>query len=142
VRVKRMKGEGENQRATERGLRARSNGENENLLTFYVSNYMKDSITQPTDRQTDQTYLPFLPVPNQPTNSYPPLSAIDRIPFSLRYSSLRLCLPCSRVTFPVSPHIHAGTRMTKSEKRARKEKKEERILFMFSLYMKCVRLRI
>lgn len=43
-------------------------GEGENLQAFYVSNYMKDGITHPTDRPAD----PFLPSfrsesTNQPT---------------------------------------------------------------------------
>lgn len=46
--------------------RARSNGEDENLLAFYVSNYMKDGITQPTDRPTDR--------PTEPTLAWPPPS--------------------------------------------------------------------
>lgn len=29
--------------------------EDENVLEFYVSNYMKDGITQPTDRPTEPT---------------------------------------------------------------------------------------
>lgn len=55
------KGERAGQRATEReeGGRA-SNGEGENLLAFYVSNYMKDGITQPTDRPTDRPTEPTL----------------------------------------------------------------------------------
>jgi len=40
--------------------RARSNGEGENLLAFYVSNYMKDGITQSTDRPTDRPTEPTL----------------------------------------------------------------------------------
>lgn len=46
----------------EEGLheRAKSNGEGENLLAFYVSNYMKDGITQPTDRPTDRPTEPTL----------------------------------------------------------------------------------
>ena len=121
MRVKRMKREGENQRATKRGLRARSNGENENLLTFYVSNYMKDSITQPTDRPN----LSPLSACSESTNQFVS-SPFSYRPFSLRYSFLRLCPPCSRVTFPVSPHIHAGTRMTRSKKeQERKKKKNE-----------------
>lgn len=56
------------ERRTEGGLRGwvRSNGEGENLLAFYVSNYMKDGITQPTDRPTDR--------PTEPTLVWPPLS--------------------------------------------------------------------
>lgn len=55
-----MKGERESR--DEEGLRgrARSNEEDENLLAFYVSNYMKDGITQPTDRPTDRPTEPTL----------------------------------------------------------------------------------
>jgi len=62
-----MKGERESR--DEEGLcgRARSNGEGENLLAFYVSNYMKDGITQPTDRPTDRPTEPTLVWPPPPT---------------------------------------------------------------------------
>lgn len=126
-RIKRtMKGERGNQRA--RGG-ARSNGEGENLLAFYVSNYMKDGITQPTDRPTDRPNLhspdlPFLPAPNQPTNARPPLSAAGRIPFSLRYSSLRLCPSCPLAAFSVSPHSR-GDANGKVGVREREEEKED-----------------
>lgn len=48
------------QRATERrGIARAGEGatdrEDENVLEFYVSNYMKDGITQPTDRPTEPT---------------------------------------------------------------------------------------
>lgn len=38
--------------ASEQGATDR---EDENVLEFYVSNYMKDGITQPTDRPTEPT---------------------------------------------------------------------------------------
>lgn len=47
------------ERQSEGGLRgrARIGGQrgHENVLEFYVSNYMKDGITQPTDRPTEPT---------------------------------------------------------------------------------------
>lgn len=57
---------GERRREKERAQRARGGGdcageqgaadrEDENVLEFYVSNYMKDGITQPTDRPTEPT---------------------------------------------------------------------------------------
>lgn len=37
------------------GEQGAADREDENLLEFYVSNYMKDGITQPTDRPTEPT---------------------------------------------------------------------------------------
>lgn len=52
----------------------RRKGEGENLLAFYVSNYMKDGITYPTDRPADPLHPSF--EANQPTNTRPPLSVV------------------------------------------------------------------
>lgn len=50
----------EKERATEAkgdcaGGQGAADREDENVLEFYVSNYMKDGITQPTDRPTEPT---------------------------------------------------------------------------------------
>lgn len=37
------------------GEQGAADREDENVLEFYVSNYMKDGITQPTDRPTEPT---------------------------------------------------------------------------------------
>lgn len=115
------------ERRNERGVARASNGEGENLLAFYVSNYMKDGITQPTDRPTDRTYTrltsPSYPFPNQPTNARTPLSAADRIPFSLRYSSLRLCPSCPLAAFSVSSH--AETRRRQGRRMRERKRREE-----------------
>lgn len=56
--------EGERRREKERAQREKgdcageqgaADREDENVLEFYVSNYMKDGITQPTDRPTEPT---------------------------------------------------------------------------------------
>lgn len=76
----------------EEGLRelARSNGEGKNLLAFYVSNYMKDGITQPTDRPTDRPTKPTLRLtfPSHPSSSFQVTNQRVSSPFSRRLNPL------------------------------------------------------
>lgn len=49
------KKERQKRRGIARAGKERADREDENVLEFYVSNYMKDGITQPTDRPTEPT---------------------------------------------------------------------------------------
>lgn len=64
-RQREIQGERESDRETRVVGEVGRKGEGENLLAFYVSNYMKDGITYPTDRPAG-TLLPSFGT-NQPT---------------------------------------------------------------------------